>query len=340
MDKGSQAVLTALMMIYGTFFLTAILSGLAAWQVGRVRGRVTRRGGRVGLSVLIGLLIGVAALCAGAGSYATWYVHRGQPEPVRRGLFRGVEYVRDVRRSPRPMVIHVVTIDLDAPGLGFRVTPRGGPDGHVLKARKTSAFVAEFGVQVAINANYFRPFQSKSPWDYYPHPGDGVDVDGVAASRGDVYSSRPWREGTLYISADNRASFEKPVGAVFNAVSGFGFVVRNGEVVARADDDLARVPYPRAAVGLDKTARRMFFIVIDGKQPGYSEGATLDELGAAAAGYGVYDLVRLDEGGSCALAVEERPGRASLLNVPINHRIPYCERVVANHLGVFAEPMK
>jgi hypothetical protein len=46
--------------------------------------------------------------------------------------------------------------------------------------------------------------------------------------------------------------------------------------------------------------------------------------------------VRLDEGGSCAMAIEGDGGGAELLNVPINNRIPYRERVVANHLGIFA----
>jgi hypothetical protein len=40
------------------------------------------------------------------------------------------------------------------------------------------------------------------------------------------------------------------------------------------------------------------------------------------------------------MAAADDRGRPRLLNVPINNRIPYRERVVANHLGVFAERVR
>jgi hypothetical protein len=327
-------------MIFGAFLFSGILVAAFGWQLNRARRRAAPRRWRrrlfAGLAVSCGL---VATLCFACGACAYWYTHRTPPPPLRRDLFRGVEYVRDVRRSPRPMVIHLVRVDLRAPGIAFLVTPPGGAaDGHVMRARKTSTFLAEFGVQVAINANYFYPFRSESPWDYYPHEGDGVDVCGYAASRGQVYSDKRWRDGTLFISADNRASFEEPAGGgpVFNAIAGNGFLMRHGAVVPPpADEDK---PYPRAALGLDASGERMLLLIVDGKQPGYSEGATLTELAAIARQFGGHDVIRLDEGGSCALAVEGRhSGQASLLNVPINNRVPYRERVVANHLGVSAQ---
>src|SRR3712207_8609410 len=54
------------------------------------------------------------------------------------------------------------------------------------------SFVEEFGLQVAINANYYFPFKSNSIFDYYPHEGDAVEVCGYAASRGNVYSEKKW----------------------------------------------------------------------------------------------------------------------------------------------------
>src|SRR5688500_14136716 len=103
----------------------------------------------------------LAAVCFGAAGYLWWYTHRSQPEGRREALFHGVTHVVETRRSPRPMVIHVVEIDLKAEGVSFLVTPPGGSSG-TLKARKTSTFVEEFGVQVAINANYYFPFRSNS----------------------------------------------------------------------------------------------------------------------------------------------------------------------------------
>jgi len=270
-----------------------------------------------------------------------WYTHRSQPEAVREELFRGISYAREVRSSPREMVIHAVTIDLHSPGVRFFVTPGKPTAGCDLSAMKTSGFLKKFKLQMAINANYFYPFRSESPWDYFPHTGDGVNVCGFAASEGNVYSNKSWRPGTLYISKENRATFDTPMGAVYNAISGGGFILKDGVVqppplIADEKDQ----PYPRAALGLSKDRERMFLFVIDGKQPGYSMDATLTELGQIVLEHGAEDAIRLDEGGSCALAAEDLGGGVRMLNVPINNRIPYRERVVANQLGVFAERVR
>ncbi len=79
-------------------------------------------------------------------------------------------------------------------------------------------------------------------------------------------------------------------------------------------------------------------MVVDGKQPRYSEGATLEELAAILLEHGASDAVRLDEGGSSTLVIRGPSGRPMLLNCPINSRIPDYERPVANHLGIFAQP--
>src|SRR5829696_4517000 len=70
-----------------------------------------------------GVSAALSALFVAAGCYGYWYTHRPQPDPTRRALFEGIEYVREIRQRPRPMVIHVARIDLSAPGLSFLVTP-------------------------------------------------------------------------------------------------------------------------------------------------------------------------------------------------------------------------
>jgi hypothetical protein len=286
-----------------------------------------------------GLCAILTPLLLAGGGYAYWYTHRTQPAPVVREIFHGVWHVRDVRQSPRPMVISVVEIDLSEPGIEFLVTPpKPVASGHTMAAQMTSEFLAEHRLQLAINANYFYPFIMGTVTSHYPRTGDGVNLCGFAASRGNVYSNKKWVEGTLFISKDNRASFEEPVGDVYNAIAGNGFLVRDGvPLTSFGVDEPVDKLYPRAALGLSRDHGRMIWMVIDGKQPGYSEGATLAELANILVEHGAYDAIRLDEGGSSTIAWEERPGRPRLLNVPTNHRIPYNERVVANHLGVFAK---
>jgi hypothetical protein len=271
-----------------------------------------------------GLLAIASLLLCG---WFVWFTHRSQPPPERRELWPGVAYVRDVRLSPRPMVIHVVTVDLTRPGVRCVVTPGEPTAGRQLRARTATRFLADFHAQLAINANYFRPFRSAAPWDFYPREGDGVDAVGFAAAGGFPYSPKPWHGGTLYVTPEGRPTFGGQAGDdVFDAVSGNGFVLRNGQPADRFPDA------PDVSNGLD--ARRMVLMVIDGKQPHYSEGATQQELADLLLAYGADTAVRLDEGGSATLAAEAADGRPALPSCPIHTRIPGRQRPVANHLGI------
>jgi Phosphodiester glycosidase len=315
----------------GLLALVGLIATRYAWRRSRARSfwPLVALRAAAGFAALISFLA-LAVTCL-----TFWYTHRPQPNPTTSRLFEGVTYTRDVRRQPRPLVIHLVRIDLDAPGLRFLVTPSEGRPGRMLRARTTSDFLDEFGLQLAINANFFFPFASNSPWDYYPKSGEPVDAVGIAASRGKLYSPRRWREGTVYLSAENRASLDQHEGPIFNALAGNGFLVKNGRSMAPFEDsDL----YPRAALALDREARTLLLVAVDGKQPNYSEGVTLEELAAILLEYGGHDAIRLDEGGSATLAAQGPDGRALLLNCPINSRIPGFERPVANHLGVYARP--
>ena len=285
---------------------------------------------RVGLYVLIGLLVL-------AGALWFWYTHRPLPDNLEQTLFRGITYIREVRREPRPLVIHVITVELEAPGVDLLVTPGDPRQDQPLRARKTSRFLTEFGVQVAVNGDFFTPWHSKSPWDYYPHVGDPVEVSGFASSQGVIYSTNGRGRSTLYFSRDNRASFNEPLGKVYNAISGNSMLLENGELVTQSLAGLYNdEPHPRTAVALDQEARRLIILVVDGRQPNYSEGVTVAGLAEIILAYGGDTAMNLDGGGSTTLAAEGEAGEPVLLNSPIDNRIPGRERPVANHLGIFA----
>ncbi|RME88923.1 MAG: phosphodiester glycosidase family protein, partial [Anaerolineae bacterium] len=177
----------------------------------------------------------------------------------------------------------------------------------------------------------FYPWYSNSLLDYYPHVGDPVSPNGFAASRGKVYSDG--KGPTLYISKDNVAQFGAPKGKVYNAISGSHMLVVEGKPVEGLDDT---VPAPRTAIGVDFGPDRLIIVVVDGRQPLYSAGATLAELADLLVAYGAYMAMNLDGGGSSTLVVEE-PFGARVVNSPIDNNIPGRERPVANHLGVYAE---
>jgi hypothetical protein len=280
------------------------------------------------LAVVLGTSAAVAAL---------WFTHRSAPESVDRPLFEGLRYRRVVLRAPRTVVAHVVTVDVEAPGVGFLVTPGEPGRRRPLTGRTTSQFLSEFHVQVAINGDFFEPWSSRSPWDYYPRTGDPVSVEGLAASRGQVYQrgARNDARSILYISAENRPSFERPE-RLFQAISGTPLVRQGRVVVGSSKRDR---PEPRSAIALDRAGKRLFLIAVDGRQPKYSEGMTLAELARLAVDLGAEHAANLDGGGSTVLVAEGPDKRPVILSSPMHTRIPGRERPVANHLGVFARPL-
>jgi phosphodiester glycosidase len=284
----------------------------------------------------LSLALACAALLAALGWYASR--HRPRPGPTSAPLARGVAYTREVLDAPRPLVVHVVSVDLTTPGLRFLVTP-GDPARRLpFDARTTSGFVRESGALVAINGDFFDPWHSEAPWDYYPHVGDPVRSLGRACSEGVCYAaSASGKAPSLFLSADGRAAIaaSPPEGLQpFNAVSGGPLLIEGGAVRSNAGVAL----HPRTAVALDASGRKLLLAVVDGRQPNYSEGVTLLELAEMLLARGAWVALNLDGGGSSALASRRPSGEVELLNCPINNRIPYRERPVGNHLAVFAPP--
>lgn len=280
--------------------------------------------------------LGVLALLALAfGIEQFWFYHRTPPAPERRALFPGAVYDRVVWKRPRPVVLHLITLDLTTPGLHFKVTPGDTKRELPLDARTTSAYLKETGAQIAINADFFYPWVSTAPWDYYPHVGDPIAVNGRACSEGNCYTrgTTYLRLPSLLLSRDNRAVISKtaPKGPLYNVVSGNEMIMREGKIVCRASEDL----HPRTAVGLDAKRQCLFLLVVDGRQPNYSEGVTTRELAEFLYQRGAVTAINLDGGGSTTMATQGKDGTPQVLNCTIDNHIPGRERPVANHLVVF-----
>jgi hypothetical protein len=261
---------------------------------------------------------------------------RPAPIPVKRQLFEGVTYRRVVRLTPKPMIAHVIVIDTKVKEIGLLVTPPDSDGELPLKARTTSQFLDEFGVQIAINGDGFDPWWSNSPADYYPHVGESVTPLGLTASEGKIYTEGVPREigtpPTLFISRKNTLSFNKRPDRVFQAISGDRMLVLQGQI---ADDLEAGKADPRTAIGMNKNGRYLILVVVDGRQPFYSEGATFTQLAQLMIDQGAYVAMSLDGGGSSTMVVEGEDGQPVILNSPIDNYIPGRERPVANHLGVY-----
>ena len=191
-------------------------------------------------------------------------------------------------------------------------------------ARTTSQFLVEFGVQLAVNGDFYRVVNGRA------------DVTGLAASDGVVYSKPAPNEPTLYISKDRRAGFRRPSGPVYSAISGNPMLLKAGRPVR----DLGGEPDPRTVVAVDRGGRRLILIVVDGRQSGYSEGATPADLAEIALRHGAYEALSLDGGGSSAMVAQGADGLSFLLSRPVDKHIPGRERTVGNHLGIYAERLE
>lgn len=266
---------------------------------------------------------------------STYLLKLGETAPAQlaQRIFSGVTYYRKETQTPRKIVTHVLVVDMKSSGLQFLVTPPSHPSGAVC-TRTTSKFLAEFGMRIAVNGDGFDYLDpaAYNPKDYCPRGGDPVKVKSYAASRGNVYSARLPGRPILYINASNVISFDTPVGKVHNAISGDRMLVVKGKAVAGLDNTALE---PRTAVGVNQNGRWLMLVVIDGRQPGYSEGATLAELANLLVSLSVYSGINLDGGGSSTMVIEGTDGKPFVLNSPIDELQPGKERAVGNHLGIY-----
>jgi hypothetical protein len=284
-------------------------------------------------------LVVIALVLLMAGGVYVWFTHRPQPEPIAaQEIFQGITYTRDVRQEPRPLVIHVAQIDLDAPGLQFFARPADPVDGYLYAAQTASDFLEEYDLQLVINTDFFLPWRDHGPWDYYPHAGDGINVRGLTISRGEAltegYTPTPH---TMFISAENEVWFEGTSTNAWNAVSGHYLLLRAGQFVAHDSSDtyITRM-HPRTGAALTQDGRTLMLFVVDGRQKNYSEGVTLPEFADIMLEYGAYDAMNFDGGGSSVMVIAGANGQPDALSTPIHNHIPGRQRPLGGMLGIYA----
>lgn len=304
------------------------------------QGAIALGGALVSMVIIFGLTYGVSLL------------KRPERSPVTRSLFQGVTYERYVRNQPRPSVFHVVEVDLTAPGIDFLVSPPlpvdEAGDEAVDEALETAAdtvpgFLKRQHVQVAVNGSYFFPHYVRSPFHYYPHVGDGANTVGVSISNGDRYSQAEegWAALCIISNRDIRITERDCPANTQQAIAGDIQFVKDAQpytegLVILQGHNAKRMP--RTAIATNLNATKLWIVVVDGRQRGYSEGVTLAELSEFVIGLGADQAINLDGGGSSTLAVEDRK-QPRVLNAPVQARVPMNLRPVANHLGVYAKPL-
>jgi hypothetical protein len=246
--------------------------------------------------------------------------------------FQGVRHIHRTESSPRLLNIHIMEIDLKAPGIGFRLTPPNGDLPGETTSQTTLNYLIEQNAQVAINGDFF----SYAPFPY-------TNMVHLAVSDGVPYSTFNGAEPAINLALNNVATLIKrdpafppgyetvPKVPLWNAIGGNEHIVFNGTNVAGWNE-----LHPRTAMGYTAD-QKLLMVTVDGRQPGHSLGMTTPELANLMISYGVREAINLDGGGSTTMAMND--GSPRLVNIPIdNVNNPGSQRRNGNNLALFARP--
>ncbi len=229
----------------------------------------------------------------------------------------GITYQVKTFSSPRPNQVHIMKIDLAAGKVEPAVVIAPDPDGDgPAEAALTNPFTLAGGPRVLA-------FINTNPWGGLPdatgktsskwYEGQPVDIAGLAMSNRIVRS--PVDDGyvCVRITANNQVVIGNlPIDDASEGMAGFMRILENGKMVARPDEALA----PRTAIGTDRSGRYLWLVVVDGRQPGYSEGMSEAELGTLMKEWGCWDAVNMDGGGSSVMGLVGPDGALRLANSP------------------------
>ncbi|MCB1126808.1 MAG: phosphodiester glycosidase family protein, partial [Verrucomicrobiae bacterium] len=262
-------------------------------------------------------------------------------------IFKGIDYsvstnVPGSGDFPRLQVVHAFRVDLTDPDIRLFTTPPLPdpiPGYQEVGGLTTSDFLSTHHLQVALSANFFGPGQ------YYQPPGSPMDVEGLLISEGVVVSTQDGSANSTAVLFDesNQATVIQqnwPVASldgVWTAVSGNRALVAAGQNLE--SDPSSRDLDPRTAYGVSEDGRHLYLMGIDGRQPGYSNGANYYETAAWLLLLGAWDGVNMDGGGSTLLVMEDSTGVPVRLSKSSAVADSGNERTLGAHLGVYAKPV-
>ncbi|NEU30281.1 hypothetical protein GN156_05730 [bacterium LRH843] len=113
-------------------------------------------------------------------------------------------------------------------------------------------------------------------------------------------------------------------------------LLRNGQVSISMGDKatFSTARQPRSAVGMSSDGTKLYLVTIDGRQAGYSQGATLRELAEYMRSIGAHHAINLDGGGSTTM-VARLPyfEQAFVVNRPSDTRersVPTTLQIISN----------
>jgi hypothetical protein len=254
----------------------------------------------------------IALLVAAAGPAARAVEPEERPAGLElRWTDAGLTYSSAIRTAPRPLRIHVLELDLESPRYEPVVVVSADPDGAgpaEATLEKPERLAEKAQLVAAVNASPFGGLPDASgkrseDWRL------GMPVEILAWAVADAVQRSGVQPGwpNFWIDEHGRGRVksyeatkqENP--PVWQAVGGFGMIL----AAAAIRVEPGGVLQPRTAVGVDGEGKTMWLVVVDGRQPGFSEGMSEHELATLMQQLGCVDGLNLDGGGSSIMLVSD-----------------------------------
>jgi Phosphodiester glycosidase len=242
----------------------------------------------------------------------------------------GIAYRQIITPAPNPRVTQV---DLSKGHFALRLTRPDTTGGKEFRSLTTTSYTRETGAIIGVNAGFFGPVVDSE--------GVAMDAAGFVVANGVIASPAllPSQASTVVKAVVCFALKRVIIEDAQSCPSDYREGLAAGPRLLRDDVDVADpanlTRHPRTALGISAAGDRVWLVVTDGRQTGYSEGATLSEMAELLKGLGAVNAINLDGGGSSALVYKDTAHGLRTLNRPIQSGVPGKERPVATHIGVF-----
>jgi len=225
----------------------------------------------------------------------------------------------ETRSTPRILRIHYLKVALNAHRLEVFALPGEDPDGpgpaESQLTRPIDLF-KKFHALAAINANAFAglPNDQAAGPDWYE--GRPVDIHGMVVSGRKVISPIENNRTSFWLDTLQKPHIGTPpsMDLVAEAVSDWlSPLLIDSRIIPDPSDHAL---HPRTALGFDDTATWLLLVVVDGRQPGFSEGVWLYELARILQLQGCSQSINLDGGGSSIMLIQESGKEVRTVNSP------------------------
>ena len=238
-------------------------------------------------------------------------------------IYKGIASASGTETSPRLQRAFALRVDLTNPAIKLLTTPGNGTAAGETTLQTTPAFLDVHNLKAAVNTNFFTP------------NGTAADNRGLLISNGSLISNA--ESGTFATQlnftsgmlASLLSSAANPSG-IFTAVGGAEIILKDGVNIGTNPD-----VQPRTVIGLSADKRYLVMVVIDGRQPGWSEGVNHAEAAEWLLHFGASDGAIFDGGGSSCLVQDNGSGTPQVLNRPSDGSA----RAVSANLGVYSQPL-